>query len=381
MGKNQNRISNKFSAWGMGLQDGIIPQRPFTHSWIPLGMSLPVLEGPTPPLPLPTSSLLNEFNLKVDDLVGNLTTPYTDPITNRVFPGGRPLPVNIQNSLVDFYSQDPVLYAEELSYLSKTNHTYISTWNNPRMKWSHFLHAHRGGKGKGGTGGGLNLLTSFLDSKKWVLNQTFDGTLSSTVDTWKPDVLHPAMDSLFPFIHGIQNFPQLTFTVEDGWEASHTTIEKIPPKFYYFLDGLPSNPNVHIEFADPPYLWNVDSQYTQISDKEANKKLIAPMHIVYLKYNDPVIKYLMDPTCKINFRRIEHNLRGAGYPHQVFAPPKVIVFLPSDNVAYTLLSGMGSRGVNINTRTMNICRGLSPRDWHTHSFDHSHLLNVDWEDK
>ena len=87
----QEDLVRNVSAVLTGLTPAISKDRPVIYSWIPIDLNpIPINNTPLS-LTSKTNEDFNPFNITLpENLVGDYNIPATHPITNVVFPGGRP---------------------------------------------------------------------------------------------------------------------------------------------------------------------------------------------------------------------------------------------------------------------------------------------------
>ena len=363
----QNALPN-FSGWLTGLTPEIQADKPVIFSWIPIDLAPPDPSlgvedsGFFSELPEKTSEYFNDFNMRLDDLVGEYDVPFQDPDIGLMYPGGRPLDMNIQNAITRYYMRNSTSFSEELLHTRLVNHTFNSIFTENQKK-SAWYYTHRGEFG--GRGGSVNRVSIFGDN--WPIDTTLD-------DDSDPHVLHPNADSLLPFVFGVNNYPSLLASVANNIDIDSYSPITVPSKIYFSLEGTKNDTETEVDVVLPPQINSTSSLYKRVIPSELEKKAFAPVNIIYIKYDDPILKFLLHPTASVRWTKLQYNVEALGGTYMVNNIPRILVFMPTDNVAYYILNGAGSKMATLTTRTMNFCRELNPRGWYTHSFDHPDIV-------
>jgi|TARA_R110000851_G_scaffold248000_1_gene400456 hypothetical protein len=365
MGKFQQSYLRNLHKTTVGIATSIVPSKPIIYSWIPLDLNPPVSELEDPPIPEHTSVAFNPFNIKMDDLVGSYSVPYHDRVTGVMFPGGRPLENQIQNNIYKYYYNAEATtggYSKELSLMRPVNHTFKSIYKYEKDLLRLWFAMHRGMPG--GEGGGINKVHNFGD------NYPIDTTIEDAGDA---EIVHPNFDSLIPFVFNVRNYPSMRVKVDKNVNIT-TYNPEIPSKLIFVTKGTTNNTDTTVSVLKPPYINSTTTKYTRVNETELAKKSYAPMDIIYVKYDDPILRYLKHPSAVLSWTKTQYSLRYDGYVHIINYIPRVLIIMPTDNPAYHILNGSGSTLVDINERQISFCRGLDHASWFTHVRDNNDLV-------
>jgi len=363
----QEDLVRNTSAVLTGLTPAISKGRPVIYSWIPVDLNPILINNTQLSFNSKTEEEFNPFNITIPtNLVGDYNIPATHPKTNVVFPGGRPLNNITQNKIFKYYSDlndlDSTLFNEELEYLKPTNHYYkdvVKDMEKMRI-WE------KGHKGRpGGYGAIINRVEKVFGA---------DWPIEATELSEDPVILNPNADSLIPYIFGVPNNPTITVSIDtsviiDSYDGP------IASKIFYSSTGPLNRSTTTTSPTSHEFFYNSTTSYRKANGKELDKKAYAPMDVIYLKYDDPILPFLMQPTSKVNFTRIQYTRKTVGDNRVITYIPKILVFQPTDNPAYYLLNGGGSKLVGTNIRQLSLCRELNPKGWFTHAFIPTNIIS------
>lgn len=104
--------------------------------------------------------------------------------------------------------------------------------------------------------------------------------------------------------------------------------------------------------------------YELITDvNEMTERFTPPGEVIYVHYDDPILRLLLHPAATISFSRSQLSLRSFGDQELVHTIPHTYIIIPTDDPRHTALRGTGSLSLSFGTRSLTLTQSTCPDEW------------------
>jgi hypothetical protein len=173
--------------------------------------------------------------------------------------------------------------------------------------------------------------------------------------------LYKAAERIFGFNSGISL--SVETPKENFAEVSFDRSSKLPNKIVLMLKGNDKD-NIKSFKTSDPFVDSTTSTYEVITDiNEMSERFTPPGEVIYIHYDDPILRLLLHYQAKIEVSRTQFTLNSFGDKELIHTIPHSYIIIPTDDPTHTSLRGTGSKTLKFGHRTLNLTQSTVPDEW------------------
>jgi len=262
------------------------------------------------------------------------------------YPGGYPLSVSLVNSLVAYYTA-----TKQTTYLKKIEENIVIEEDNGEEAKARFFNTL--------AGPGLIWPQEIPDWYIPWMQKTSDTTAGNFV------ILNPRLYQAASRLFSFNQNMTLTVSTPKNFQAElkYNRDLGIPEKIVAVIKSN-STKNIQAYKTSDVYVDTTVSKYETIIDiDELSSKFQAPAEVIYIYYNDPILRLLLYQSAEITMVRDQFSMKSFGDNQLIYTIPKCIIIIPTDDPARCSLRGSGSKATSFGTRSITLTQSTVPSDW------------------